>query len=191
MKRFLLASLVLALVMLASTVYSAQTASLGSSNIAVKLDYIQFTETVVKDADVDTAIYLGIEGFVEISPKIYLGGEIGYAAPDGDVGGVGTGVTYIPLELNIKYAAQNSPDFNVAFGGGFSYIYIEEKIIFGGLTLSADDWLLGAQFFVDGNYTFGQYFAGANFKYQVTAEVDDSSYGYNNWKFGGQIGMTY
>ena len=191
MKRLLLASLVLALVMLASTVYSAQTAPLGSSNITVKLDYIQFTDTVLKDANVDTAIYLGLEGFTEVSPNIYLGGEIGYASPDGDVLGIGTEVTYIPLELNIKYAVQNSPDFTIDFGGGLSYIYIEERIVLGGLTLSADDWLLGGQFFVDGNYTFGQYFAGANFKYQVTAEVDDSSYGYNNWKFGGQIGMNF
>lgn len=191
MKNFVLASLVLVLMMLASTAYSAQTAPLGTNNVAVKIDYMQFTDNIIEAVDLDTAIYLGLEGFTQISPNIYLGGEIGYASPDGNVLGIDTELTYIPLELNLKYAVQNSPDFTIDFGGGLSYIYIEERILLGGVTISSDEWLFGGQFFVDGNYTFGQYFAGANFKYQITQEVDGSTYDYSNWKLGGQIGMTF
>ena len=79
MRTFMLFCLIGVFVM-ASTVASAQEkASLGAGNLALKVDYIQFTEDDIEDADVDSGLYIGIEGFGEVTPNLYLGVEVGYA----------------------------------------------------------------------------------------------------------------
>jgi hypothetical protein len=183
---------------MASTVVSAQEkAPLGVGNLALKVDYIAFTEDDLEDADVDSGLYLGIEGFGEVTPNLYLGLEVGYAVnmegefdieffaeePDVDL-------TYIPVEVNLKYAAELSPHFIIDVGAGVSYNYAEIEVS-NGVSDSEDEWLLGGQFFVDLNYTFDTFFLGINGKYQITEEGDDLEVSFDNWRIGGQIGFFF
>jgi hypothetical protein len=68
-----------------------------------------------------------------------------------------------------------------------------------GLSISADDWLFGGQFFIDLNYKFNQWFLGINAKYQITEDFEEWGHPYgldldhnlNNWRIGGQIGFWF
>jgi hypothetical protein len=208
MKKAMLFCLIGAFVM-TSTVVSAQEnqekAPLGVGNLALKVDYIAFTENDLEDADIDSGLYLGIEGYGEIVPNLYLGAEVGWANPDGDVFGiVDTELTYIPVEVNLKYAAELSPQFIIDVGAGVSYNYAKieldaaigtfEDIETGeelGASIDESEWLFGGQFFVDLNYTFDQFFLGINGKYQITEEGDDLEVSFDNWRIGGQIGFFF
>jgi len=196
MKKFLLMLLIIAFVCTASTVYAAQKAPLGSGNLAVKLDWIKFTDSVLKDVDVDSGFYIGLEGYGEVAPNWYLGMEAGYANPDGTVNVLGvnvdTEVTYVPIELNIKYAAAVAESVVLDLGLGGSYNYVEEKASSAGFTpAKVDDWLWGGQAFMDLNFTINQFFLGISGKYQITQKFKDSDYNYNNWRLGGQIGVMF
>jgi hypothetical protein len=205
MKKVMLLCLIGAFVM-TSTIVSAQEnqkkAPLGVGNLALKVDYISFTEDDIEDADIDSGLYLGIEGYGEIVPNLYLGAEVGWANPDGDVYGIlDTELTYIPVEVNLKYAAELSPQFIIDVGAGVSYNYakVEFDLDLGDLEEYFDEptswdeseWLFGGQFFVDLNYTFDQFFLGINGKYQITEEGDDFEVSFDNWRIGGQIGFFF
>jgi|WetSurMetagenome_2_1015567.scaffolds.fasta_scaffold299451_1 hypothetical protein len=181
MKKLALILLTIALVVSSSTAFAQEKAALGISNLALKIDYINFTESELKHADVDTGLYLGLEGYTQILPALYLGLEAGYANPDGHVE-----LTYIPVELNLKYALPASPNFVMDFGGGASYNYAKFKN-----GDSEDDWLFGGQLFIDANYTSGGFFVGINGKYQLTEKFSDSSISLNNWRVGGQVGLMF
>jgi hypothetical protein len=199
MKKLFLFSLMVAFILASSTVYAEQKASLGIGNIAVKLGYINFTDDVLKDADVDTGLYVGLEGYGEIVPNLYLGAEVGYANPDGNVDTVyahhDTELTFVPIELNLKYAIKAVPNLVIDFGAGGSYNYVKEeetKSALGySISESFEDWLWGGQFFADVNYTINRFFIGVNGKYQLTEDFKDYNYNHNNWRVGGQIGITF
>ena len=87
-----------------SAVSASERYPLGRSNFALKLDYIQFTDSVIKNLNTDSGTYFGIEGYGNISPSLYLGGEIGWGYADGRYQVTNTAVYYVPLEFNIKYA---------------------------------------------------------------------------------------
>jgi len=181
MKKLVLILLTIGLVVSSSTVFAAEKASLGMGNLALKVDYINFTESALEHADADSGLYLGIEGYTQILPALYLGLEAGYANPDGDVE-----LTYVPVELNLKYAIPASPDFVMDLGAGASYNYA--KFENGG---SDDDWLFGGQVFIDVNYTSGGFFVGINGKYQLTEDFSNSSLSLDNWRVGGQVGIMF
>jgi len=200
MKKIFLFLLMVAFVIASSAAYAAQQAPfrapLGIGNLAVKLDYINFTDDLVKDYDNDKGLYVGLEGYTAIAPNLYLGAEVGYANPDGsiDIAGipVDTEVTFVPIELNLKYAIKAAPNLAIDFGAGVSYNYVEEEESFGFFGFySREDWLLGGQFFIDLNYTMNQFFIGVNAKYQLTEDFKDFNYNYNNWRIGGQIGVMF
>ena len=191
MKKLFLLVLVSVIVMTSTAVYAAQKAPLGLGNIALKLDYIGFTDDVVKDTDVDQGLLIAIEGYGQVVPNLYLGMEVGYTNPEGNVLGVDTELTFVPIELNLKYAIPASPNLVFDLGAGVSYSWVDEKASFGGISASADDWLVGGQFFADMNYTSGGFFIGINGKYQITEDIKDGNYDYNNWRIGGQIGITF
>ncbi len=213
MKRFLLFSLMVGLVLVFSSAYAEMRgpsrAPLGFGNFALKVDYIDFTDSDLKDLDVDTSAYVGIEGYTAIAPNLYLGMEFGYANPDGGVrrlvsipflgifnvdGNIDTDVTFAPSELNLKYAVNASPNLVIDFGAGISTTYVEieqtittpDYIIF----FSDSDWLFGGQFFVDLNYTVNQFFLGINAKYHVTEDFEDFT-NFSNWRIGGQVGIRF
>ncbi len=197
MKKVMLLCLIGAFLMTSAVVSAQETAPLGVGNLALKVDYIAFTEDDLEDADADSGLYLGIEGFGEVTPNLYLGLEVGYAVSvEGDLDieffteDVDVEVTYVPVEVNLKYAAEVSPHFVIDFGAGVSYNYAEIEVS-NGESDSEDEWLLGGQFFVDLNYTFDAFFLGINGKYQLTEEGDDLEVSFDNWRIGGQIGFFF
>jgi Outer membrane protein beta-barrel domain len=122
---------------------------------------------------------------------LYLGMEVGYANPDGNVLGIDTEVTFVPIELNLKYAIPASPNLVFDLGAGASYNYVQEKVSLSGVSVSSDDWLFGGQVFADVNYTSGIFFIGINGKYQITEDIKGGNYSYNNWRVGGQVGVMF
>ena len=178
-----------------STSYAGEEAPLGAGNVALKVDYINFTDDVIGNSDVDTGVYVGIEGFREIADSLYLGGEIGYAYSKGSVEvyftDVDTKLTFVPVELNLKYAVKTGSNLVLDAGAGASYNYVKEKAVTDNDSASASDWLLGGQLFFDANYTMDKLFVGINGKYQITEDFKDASYNYNNWRIGGQVGFIF
>ena len=75
--------MIVGLVVSSSTVFAEEKAALGIGNLALKVDFISFTENDLEDAD--AGLYLGIEGYPRVLPSLYLGLEAGYANPDDDV----------------------------------------------------------------------------------------------------------
>jgi hypothetical protein len=201
MKKKMLFVIMTFLVMASSAAEAAQrfpiNSALGFGNLAMKVDYINFTDDLVKDFDNDEGIYVGFEGYTAIMPNIYLGMEIGYANPEGSIYVQGerfdTEVTYVPIELNLKYAARTAPDIVIGLGAGISTNYIEEEeYAFDFFSAgSREDWLFGGQLFIDMNYTTDLFFAGVNAKYQITEDFKDYSYNYNSWRVGGQVGVVF
>jgi len=188
---------------------------LSDGNFSVKLDYIHFSD------DIDSSYYIGLEGYKALTRHISIGVEAGYSDTDSDVpvskvdtsGVIGglvdspldTEVVFVPIELNVKYLIHVFSHVVIDFGGGFSYIYVSEEITDYDDLLSdffltpddlgtkdtLDDWLWGAQFFADLNYTVKQFFFGINAKYQLTDKGKDIGHSYDNWRAGGQIGVMF
>jgi hypothetical protein len=123
MKGLILFSLISAIVV-ASTVVSAQEkAPLGNCNFALKLDYIAFTDNHFGEAgNANDGLYIGLEGYGRITPNLYLGGEIG-AGTNIEIGG--EEITFVPVELNLKYAKEAARNCVVDFGAGLSYSSVE------------------------------------------------------------------
>jgi len=158
--------------------------------LAVKIDYLKFTDDIDK-RDVEKGPYFGIELFGRLFDNLYLGGEVGYfnqkdgpdvSADSGNSSDVE--LTYVPVELNLKYIV-GGYRWAWAVGGGASYNYVD----FDGNDVSSreskDGWIWGGQVFMDLNYVTDLFFAGINGKYQLV-EGD-----YDNWRVGGQIGFFF
>ena len=200
MKRLCLFSLIFIFVLASTIVYAQEKpplekAPLGIGNVALKLDYISFSDDKLKDFGVDDAFYVGLEGYASIYPNLYLGAEVGYANPDSNIEIDGndarTEVTFIPVEINLKYAVQAYPNFVVGLGAGVSYNYVETDVSGNGLK-SGDDWLIGGQFFADLNYTIGNnLFLGVDAKYQLTDDFEDWDTNFSNFRIGGHIGIRF
>jgi hypothetical protein len=204
MKKVILLCLIGAFVMTSAAVTAQEKAPLGVGNLALKVDYIAFTEDDLGDLDVDSGLYLGIEGFGEVTPNLYLGLEVGYAfVQSGDFFDIDlfddkldVDLTYVPVEVNLKYATEVSPHFTFDFGAGLSYNYAKIDLQNVG---DEDEWLFGGQFFVDLNYTFDAFFLGIIGKYQLTEEGNyqsteegyDLKVNFDNWRIGGQIGFFF
>jgi len=189
MKKFLFMLLIAVFVCSASAVYAAEKAPLGMGNLAVKLDWIKFTDSDLKDADVDSGFYIGLEGYGMVTQNVYLGLEAGWTNPTGNVGPIDTDWTYIPIELNIKYAVPAARSLVFDIGAGISYNYGKFKMA----GASLDDWMFGGQFFMDLNYTIDQFFLGISGKYQLAQDFDKegAKFSPNNWRLGGQIGVMF
>ena len=190
-KRLILFSVSMVFAMASTTVYAAERASLGNSNFALKLDYIVFTDRHFdRPGNEDDGLYVGLEGYGEIFPNLYLGGEIGQAV-NIDLGG--EEISFFPFELNSKYAIEAAPNLVADFGVGFSYCYVELQYqpLFGPLQKGRDDWLFGVQFFADLTYKIQRFSVGVSAKYQVTEDFRDEDLDLNNWRVGVQIGVMF
>jgi hypothetical protein len=195
MKKLFLLLLIAGFILTSSAVYAAEKLPLGEGNIAVKLDWIKFTDDDLKDVDVDSAFYIGLEGYGLIADdNFYLGVEAGYTNPSGDftdpiAGSTGTRLTYVPIEVNLKYAVSASQNVAFDIGAGLSYNYARFKIY----GESASDWMFGGQFFADLNFTIQQFFMGVSGKYQTGQHFkkDEKEFSCNNFRLGGQIGVMF
>jgi outer membrane protein W len=205
MKKLFVLSLLVMFVFASTTVFAAEKYPLGMSNFALKVDYINFTDDVFENIDLDNGIYVGLEGYYAVMPNIYLGMETGWAGAENDdkVGNlkVDIDVTYIPIELNLKYMAEIAPQWVLGVGAGISYNYFEIEA--NDIDRDADDWVFGGQVFADLNYKMNdQWFLGIEGKYQWTEdlEFDDVRYdgrdletntSADNWRIGAKIGFAF
>jgi hypothetical protein len=198
MKRLILVStLILSFVIVPVAVCNAKTNALGILHFGVKVDYIEFTDSVLKDADLKKGTYLGAELYSIILPYLYLGLEAGYSNPSGTyntiLGTVDTELTYVPIELNAKVAFEPVKNLALDVGGGLSINYAEMKGSILGVPVTEDDWLWGGQIFADINYVIGGVvYIGINGKYKLAENgLKDYDVSLNNWMVGGQIGVKF
>lgn len=219
MKTVWLMSISMILVMTCAAVHAQEKAPLGKGNFAVKLDYIAFTDDHWSDSGDDEGFYFGLEGYFEITPNLYLGGEVGAATNlDLDIfGGLGayytlryggvdevegpeSDINFVPVELNLKYAMEAASNFVVDFGAGLSCSYVElDRPIYFLLdentvtsrTESRDEWLFGAQVFADLTYKIRWFSIGVNGKYQITEDFKDDDFDLSNWRLGMQLGVVF
>jgi hypothetical protein len=188
MKRCLILLIGIVLTLSPAVIRAEQKAPLGTGNFALKLDYITFTDEGWSDND-DAGLYLGLEGYGKITPNVYLGGEVGTAA---NVSILGEDISFMPVELNVKYAKEVAPNLIADFGAGASYSYTEITYdpLFGP-SESIDDWLFGGQVFADVTYKIGRFTVGVNAKYQMTEDFKDSDVDLSNWRLGLQLGGLF
>ena len=176
----------------ASTVASAvEKAPLGKGNFAVKLDYIVFTDPHFdRSGNQDDGLYLGLEGYGRISPNVYLGGEIGTSS-NMEIGG--EEITFVPVEVNVKYATEAGRDLVFDLGAGLSYssAEIQYHILFASAQEKRTDWLFGGQIFADLTYAIGRFTIGVNGKYQITENFKDEGIDLSNYRLGVQMGMVF
>ncbi len=202
MKRIFIISLMILVIFSATSVFAAEKYALGLSNLALKVDYINFTGDVFNKIDMKDAVYLGLEGYIALTPNLYLGVESGWAGPSNegtiDSTNFDLDITYVPVELNLKYAVEIAPNWVIDLGAGVSYNYF--KIEANNLDTSADDWVFGGQVFADVNYKLDNlWFIGINGKYQFTDNLSfdvqgsniNTSTNVNNWRVGAQIGFMF
>ncbi len=196
MKKFLVLLSFCAIV-LSSSLVKADDAPLGLASLAVKIDQVQFTNSTLNDADIKDGAYVGVEAYLNLKENLYIGGEVGHAKAEGTMattsGPRDTEASYTNLELNLKYLVEGESNFLIDFGAGLAYIRGEEELKSTTWAASStrDDWMMGGQVFADFNYTFSSFFAGANIKYQITEDSDETSYDYTNYRYGVQFGIMF
>jgi len=170
-------------------IHAEQKAPLGTGNFSLKLDYITFTDDW-GDEDVN-GMYVGLEGYGQIAPNLYLGGEIGAGSADVGI----TDLTFHPIELNLKYAKEFVPNLIADFGAGVSYSYASLEIDdFWGLFMeeeTVNDWLFGGQVFADLTFHIQWFSFGVNAKYQITEDFKDADVSLSNLRLGAQLGVLF
>jgi hypothetical protein len=131
MKKVLLFSLMVVLVLTATSVFATEKYVLGNSHVALKVDYFSFTDDVFDDIDLEAGPYIGLEGYYGIMPNLYVGMEAGWAGTSNDGhldaidADVDVDVNFVPIELNLKYAFEVSPALVIDLGAGVSYSWFD------------------------------------------------------------------
>ncbi len=187
MKKSLLMSIGLVLMLATAGLAAEEEAALGNYLFGAKAGYIGFTDGVWAHGAVGDSLYLGLEGYAEITRNIYLGGEVGYVSSEevtdaflGYTVGHNRQLTFIPMELNVKYAIEVAPHFTFDFGAGMSFNYASpaEELFLYIYEASYEDsgWLFGGQLFADLTYRIKRFFMSVSWKYQITQtyELDPS-----------------
>lgn len=165
----------------------------GSAHFGLKIDYIHFTDDVLEDNDIEEGGYLALETYGMVLPNLYFGGEIGVSHIDGSYNSLDTELTFVPVEIYVKYRFDLSPRFNFDIGIGGSHCFYKVEIA-AETTEDGDDsdkssvW--GGQAFVDLNAEFDWFFIGVNAKYQITEDFI-GGIDLNNYRAGAQFGITF
>jgi len=204
MKKVFLVLVAISFIAITSVAFGAEKVLIGNGNIALKMDYLHFTENALDDLDNADCFYVGLEAYNKITSNLYVGMEIGYANSEGEARVTNvelervkadTELTFVPIELNLKYAIDITPRLVMDFGAGVSYNWMKEEISGRGTSVSEDDWLWGGQLFAALNYKIDRFFFGINAKYQLTEdfEIDnnETDVNANNWRIGGQVGIMF
>jgi len=166
------------------------TAPLGSVDIAAKVGYAAFSEGVEDDA----GIYLGVEGYGNVAPHVYVGAEASVAS---SIGIFSDEMSLGSFELNGKYAKAVSSNFVLAGGAGLSYSYAEfDTFDFFNGVAEVSDWLFGGQIFADLVFRVKWFDLGVNAKYQLieefpTADVEQVEVDFSNFRLGVQAGFIF
>ncbi len=160
-----------------------------SPEFAVKVDYIHFFDSAIKNANAQDFVYVGGEFYMPVFfPNFFLGIEAGWAGPSGTItesafgatASLDTDITYVPIELNAKYVMPINPCWNFALGAGISYNYMNVdttlKVVgpggSGSFSTNDNQWLFGGQFFTELNYRYQNWEFGIDAKYQLTMGED-------------------
>ncbi|MEW6585455.1 MAG: outer membrane beta-barrel protein [Nitrospirota bacterium] len=205
MKKVFLLTLMVVFVLASTSVYAQEKYALGSSNIALKVDYIKFTDDAFADVDLEDGVYVGLEIYHALMPNLYLGLEGGWAGTEGDddanIGGervdIETDTTLVPIELNLKFAGEIVPNLVVGVGAGASYSYFEIDADIGDINADEDDWVFGGQVFAEVTYKIGSFFIGIDGKYHFTEDIEigdgdiETDTNANNWRVGGHVGLMF
>lgn len=200
MKRLIVLSLLAVMVFMTTSAEAEQKYPLGGGNVAVKVDYLRFTDSEMKDLNLASGVYLGVEAYVPVwNPNLYLGVESGYGWSSGDLDVLGFNVdldaSYVPIEFNAKYVVELNPCWTLDLGAGISYNYFSLDAKTNGFSGDEDDWLLGGQFFAGVNYKMDQWFFGADVKYQLTEDISfdgmDTDVSASNLRVGAHIGFMF
>lgn len=200
MRKIAIAAICIILVTMSVVAFAEENASLGKLgkvNLALKLDYINFTNEFFSESD-DEGIYFGIEGYVGINDNFYLGGEVGQAA---NTTIFGDDIDLFSVELNAKFVNDLGANFFLDFGGGLSsnraYISMERRLIDAGSYWTwehidtEEEWLVGGQVFGDLLYKIKWFSIGLNGKYKITADYSDADTDFSNYCFGMTIGLNF
>jgi hypothetical protein len=173
--------------LIAARATQAGEADMEEVTLGLKAGMIGFTSTAAEELDIDSGPYLGLEAFRKISERLHLGGELGYARSSGSIPLVKTELTYVPIELNLKYAAVATPWVDFTLGGGFSYNYVKfEADCLGNCFDSEEDWHPGLQLFGGARFNVLRFLLGVEGKYQVSEERD-----LDNWRLTAQAGYRF
>jgi opacity protein-like surface antigen len=208
MRKIFLLSLMLIFVFASTSLYAAEKYVLGNTNIALKVDYIRFTGDIFDKVDLKDGVYIGLEGYYGITSNLYVGLETGWAGTKndktvnllGDSFDVKTKVNYVPVELNLKYVIEASPQWLIALGAGVSYNWFDVQLDVCGECEDSSGWVFGGQVFADITYKMSnQWFIGINGKYQFTDDLKFDLKGIdiktntnaNNWRVGAQVGLMF
>jgi hypothetical protein len=191
MKKLFLISKVIAIVITSATVHAQVVAPLGQGNIALKFDYIVFTDGFFDNlGNEDDGLYIGLEAYGKIASNFYLGGEVGQAA---NIALGGEEINFVPIEVNVKYTREFAHNFVADFGAGFSYSYAALKNIIFLVTIEEerDDWLFGGQIFTDLSYKINWFSIGLDAKYQITQSFKDEDVDLSNFRLGVHTGIIF
>jgi hypothetical protein len=210
MKKTIFLFVMVCFVCTSASLHAGQDYPLGHNSVDVKVHHFEFTDDVFGDADLDNGWYVGLEGSFALMPNLYLSPEIGYVGTDnsGKVNcneildscsgkiNFDVDVTYVPVELNLRYAIGFAEKWAFGFGIGGSFNYFEVKIDPKGFgSESEDDWVWGGQVFADLTHNFGSWFLGLNFKYQFTEDLEFNDYDTDtdatNWRIGPRVGFFF
>ena len=168
---------------------SAQAAAafMDQVTFGLKTGVIGFTSPAAEDLDVESGPYLGLEAFQRISERLHLGGELGYARSSGSIPLVKTELTYVPIELNLKYAGAVTPQVDFTLGSGVSYNYARfEADCLGTCFAATEEWRPGLQLFGGVRFNAPPYLLGMEGKMQVSEEKD-----LDNWRLTAQAGYRF
>jgi hypothetical protein len=203
MKKVILLLFCIILMLAATSAYAADKYALGMGNVALKVDYFSFTDDVFDGIDLEDGVYVGLEGSRALMPNLYLAAEAGWVETSNDEDiivfgrrtNVDIDVTYVPVELNLKYAVEFAPRWVFGIGAGASYNYFNIDVDIDGDSGDEDDWLWGGQVFADLTYKMGSWFFGINGKYQFTEDIElddeETDTNANNWRVGAQLGVMF
>ena len=166
---------------------------MANGSVGVKVDYISFPDSNLGDADVDAGIYYGLEAYKSVlGGLLQVGGEIGYANPDGEVKVSGTTIKsefrFVPVEANAKFVSHLGDSLSYSIGLGLSMIFVDADLRTV-LAVDEDNWLWGGQFFGELNYAVGNFIIGLDAKYHWTESFKDDDY--HNIRAGAHIGWQF
>jgi len=167
---------------------------LGYGNIAVKLDYFSLDDKVFQGAKEDGGISLGLEIYGQIVSGLYVGYELAWATQSADFpNNAKVEITYVPMELNLKYIFGFGRSFRWDIGGGLSYNYGEHKVTSTGTPTptKANDWMGGGQVFTNLNWVIRNTFIGIDLKYQITRDFKKTDFSFDNYRIGAHIGWMF
>lgn len=195
---------IIMIVALHSAAAFADDAATPATGLSVKAGVIGFRDPLV---DVNGP-YVGIEVFSRVSESVSVGGQASFGmmlnrADDLAAGSAVDDLTYIPVELNVRYSVPLGEHILAGLDAGVSLNGIVEKKQQCGMILISLDPVqycsttttqllrLGAQVGLTVDVTSGTFRAGLDGTYQAT-DGDDSAAGkYSNYRLGVHAGWLF